>query len=141
MSRMNACTARHGDARTLRQVAGLRPELIDTNRQTGGPNTCPAAPTPASTARRRAPDVPGKAGIPNASVSVRQRVHLSGEAKRLTHGTLESTSDAIVSEGITSKAAVDAALANLAAHTADPGSVIAEPRTFQVWATRPASLL
>jgi ubiquinone/menaquinone biosynthesis C-methylase UbiE len=81
-----------------------------------------------------------EAGIPNANVSVRQRVHVSGEAKWLMHGTLEATSEAIVSEGIASKAAVDAALANLAAHTGDPSSVIAEPRTFQVWATRPDSL-
>jgi SAM-dependent methyltransferase len=82
-----------------------------------------------------------EAGIPNARVSARQRVHVSGEAKWLMHGTLEATSEAIVSEGIASEAAVDAALASLAAHTADPSSVIAEPRTLQVWATRPESLL
>ncbi len=81
-----------------------------------------------------------EAGIPNASVSVRQRVHVSGEAKWLMHGTLEATSEAMVSEGIASEAAVDAALANLAALTADPSSVIAEPRTLQVWATRPDAL-
>lgn len=75
-----------------------------------------------------------EAGIANASLSVRQGVHSSGAAKTLPHATIEATADAIIAEGIASRREVDAALADLAAFTADPSTVIGRPRTFQVWA-------
>jgi ubiquinone/menaquinone biosynthesis C-methylase UbiE len=78
-----------------------------------------------------------EAGIPNVNLSARQRVHTTpGDAKALMYGTLEATSEAIVGEGIATEDELDAALADLAAFTEDPATVIGEPRTFQVWARR-----
>jgi SAM-dependent methyltransferase len=76
------------------------------------------------------------AGIPEPSLSVRQGVHTSGEAKTLPYATIEATAGAIVSEGIATEEEIASALADLGAFTADPATVIGRPRTFQVWARR-----
>jgi ubiquinone/menaquinone biosynthesis C-methylase UbiE len=78
-----------------------------------------------------------EAGIPSVNVSARQRAHTTpGDAKALMHGTLAATADAILGEGIASEEELNAALADLAAATEDPATMIGEPRTFQVWARR-----
>jgi ubiquinone/menaquinone biosynthesis C-methylase UbiE len=77
-----------------------------------------------------------EAGIPGATLSVRQGVHTAGEAKSLPHSTVEATAEAIVGEGIASEEEVEEALADLAAFSADPTTIFGRPRTFQVWARR-----
>lgn len=45
----------------------------------------------------------------------------------------------MVEEGLASVDEVSAAVADLAAFTADEGTVVGDPRVFQVWCSRPAS--
>jgi ubiquinone/menaquinone biosynthesis C-methylase UbiE len=77
-----------------------------------------------------------EAGIPGASLSLRQRVHVDGDAKAIAEFTLEATADALLDEELATTAEIDAALASLTAITADPTTLIGEPRTFQAWARR-----
>jgi hypothetical protein len=53
--------------------------------------------------------------------------------------TLEATADAIVEEGLASIDEVSAAVADLAAFTADQATVVGDPRVFQLWSSRPAA--
>jgi hypothetical protein len=50
--------------------------------------------------------------------------------------TLEATAKAIVAEGLASEDEVRSAIASLSEFTNDPGTVIGDPRIFQVWARR-----
>jgi SAM-dependent methyltransferase len=76
------------------------------------------------------------AGIPRPQVALVQSVWTEGEAKTLAWGTLEATSEAIVSEGVASDDEVTAALAALQDFTADPDTLICGPRIFQLWSRR-----
>jgi hypothetical protein len=67
-------------------------------------------------------------GIPRPRVALVQSVWTVGERKTLAWGTLEATSDAIVSEGVASDEEVTAALAALQDFTADPRTLICGPR-------------
>ncbi len=61
-----------------------------------------------------------------------------GHAKVMPLLTLEAIADSIVSAGLASASEVASAIEDLAAFTADPGTTIADPRIFQVWARRDA---
>jgi hypothetical protein len=50
--------------------------------------------------------------------------------------TLEGCAEAITGAGLASAAEVAAALADLRAFAADPGTLLGDPRNFQVWARR-----
>jgi ubiquinone/menaquinone biosynthesis C-methylase UbiE len=76
------------------------------------------------------------AGIPNPSVRHVQSVYAAGEAKGLVLSTLAASADSIVADGLASRDEVVAAIDQLAAFTADPTTLLAEPRVFQVWAYR-----
>jgi ubiquinone/menaquinone biosynthesis C-methylase UbiE len=78
------------------------------------------------------------AGVSGARVAIVQRVDADGAVKELTHSTLEATAQAIVDEGLATPEEIAEALAGLAAVTADAGTLIGLPRTFQVWARKPA---
>jgi ubiquinone/menaquinone biosynthesis C-methylase UbiE len=80
-----------------------------------------------------------EAGIPDPELKLVQRADAVGEAKTLSLTTLEATADAIVEERLASSDEVNAALADLAAFTADPGTVVGDPRVFQLWRSRAAS--
>jgi ubiquinone/menaquinone biosynthesis C-methylase UbiE len=77
------------------------------------------------------------AGVPGVTITVVQRVDRDGDVKPLTHSTLEATADAIVDEGIATRAQVAEALAGLAVATTDSETLIGLPRTFQAWARKP----
>jgi ubiquinone/menaquinone biosynthesis C-methylase UbiE len=77
-----------------------------------------------------------EAGIPRPSMRLLQRAEFDGEAKTLPLSTLEATAEAVVAEGIASADQVDAALTSLREFTKDPGTVVGDPRVFQVWAKR-----
>jgi ubiquinone/menaquinone biosynthesis C-methylase UbiE len=79
-----------------------------------------------------------EAGIPEPDLRLVQRVDAVGEGKTLSLSTLEATAEAIVEEGLASIDEVDTALADLTAFTADPGTVVGDPRVFQLWRSRPA---
>jgi|GEM_PF-6179639 len=53
----------------------------------------------------------------------------------MAHLTLVATADAIATEGLATPAEIDTALVDLARFSADPTTLLAEPRLFQVWAT------
>jgi SAM-dependent methyltransferase len=76
------------------------------------------------------------AGIPRPDLSVSQLTSVDGESKLLPHSTIAATADAIVDEGIATRAEVDSALADLLDFAADPGSVCGSPRTVQAWSRR-----
>ncbi|MGO8951635.1 MAG: class I SAM-dependent methyltransferase, partial [Ktedonobacterales bacterium] len=73
------------------------------------------------------------AGIPDAHVDLVTPLYIAGEGKTLALSTLEATAAAILAEGIASEDELNAALESLAAFTADPRSLIAGPRIFQLW--------
>ena len=52
-------------------------------------------------------------------------------------GGAEATAEAITGAGLASANQVAAALTDLQAFAATPGTLIGDPRTFQVWAKRP----
>ena len=78
-----------------------------------------------------------EAGVAAPELRVVQRVDASGEAKTMIHRTLLATADAMIAEGVATPEAITEAAAGLAAATADPGTVIGAPATFQIWARRP----
>jgi hypothetical protein len=80
-----------------------------------------------------------EAGIPDPNLRLVQRADTVGEAKTLSLSTLQATAEAIVEEGLASSDQVNAAIADLAAFTADPGTVVGDPRIFQVWRSRAVS--
>lgn len=80
-----------------------------------------------------------EAGIPRASLTLRQGVDVDGEAKTLSLATLEATADAIVREQLASTKEVDAAIASLAAFTVDPTTLVGGPRVFQLSSRRSPS--
>lgn len=78
-------------------------------------------------------------GIPGPVLTVRQTVYTRGDGKAVPLMTVEATGEAIVREGIATQDELDAAIADLAAFTADETTLIGRPRVFQVWARRPPS--
>jgi ubiquinone/menaquinone biosynthesis C-methylase UbiE len=76
------------------------------------------------------------AGISEPHVDLVNPVYIAGEGKTLPVSTLEATAASIVAEGVASPDEVQAAIENLAAFTADPDSLVAGPRIFQVWSRR-----
>ena len=79
------------------------------------------------------------AGIPDPEPELVQRADAIGEAKTLSLSTLEATAEAIVEEALASTDEVNAAIDDLAAFTADEGTVVGDPRVFQLWSSRPAA--
>lgn len=77
-----------------------------------------------------------EAGIPTPQLKLVQRVDAAGESKTLAHSTLEATAEAIIAGRIASPQQVNDALAALARFTADPHTIIGDPRVFQLWSKR-----
>jgi ubiquinone/menaquinone biosynthesis C-methylase UbiE len=75
-------------------------------------------------------------GIPRPGVRVVQQVDSGGEAKTLCVLTLQATAGPILEEGLATGDEVEAALEELAAFVADPETLVAQPRIFQVWRRR-----
>jgi hypothetical protein len=78
----------------------------------------------------------GQAGIPRPEVRLAQGLAVTEDLKALAVLTLEATADAITGAGLASPDEVAAALADLTAFAATPGTLIGDPRTFQVWVRR-----
>jgi ubiquinone/menaquinone biosynthesis C-methylase UbiE len=77
-----------------------------------------------------------EAGIPRPSVLLVQRIDSDGEAKTLAVLTFRAIAGALVDEGLAAAEDVDATLAGLEAFVADPETLVAQPRIFQVWRRR-----
>src|SRR3954447_5254096 len=87
---------------------------------------------------RKVPGYFREVGVPEPSVAIKQRLELSGEGKSMPHSTTDATADAILEKGLATREQIDAALASLEALASDEVSVVASPRTVQVWARRTA---
>jgi ubiquinone/menaquinone biosynthesis C-methylase UbiE len=79
-----------------------------------------------------------EAGTPNPEVRLTQNVNTSGEAKTLPAVTLAAMSDSILSAGLASQDELSDAIEGLEAYAADPTTLVAGPRVFQVWSRKPA---
>ena len=79
-----------------------------------------------------------QAGIPDPQLKLVQRADHDGIGKTMAHSTLVASADAILAEGLASAEDLDRAVQDLSEFTADPRTVIGDPRIFQVWARRPA---
>jgi ubiquinone/menaquinone biosynthesis C-methylase UbiE len=79
-----------------------------------------------------------EAGTPAPQVRLTQDVSISGEAKTLPAVTLAAMSGAILSAGLASEEELGAAIDGLEAYAADPTTLVAGPRVFQVWSRKPA---
>jgi 2-polyprenyl-3-methyl-5-hydroxy-6-metoxy-1,4-benzoquinol methylase len=74
------------------------------------------------------------AGLVDTEIEVVQLAHAGiREEKRLHASTLANIADALEAEGIATRDAIAATLAELEAFSHDPRSIIALPRVFQVW--------
>jgi ubiquinone/menaquinone biosynthesis C-methylase UbiE len=77
-------------------------------------------------------------GISDPEMRMLQGISADGDAKMMPLLTLEAIADSIVSAGLAKADEVASAIEDLAAFTADPGTTIADPRIFQVWARQDA---
>jgi ubiquinone/menaquinone biosynthesis C-methylase UbiE len=77
-----------------------------------------------------------RAGITSPEVRLVQVIDETGDSKALALSTLEATADAIVGAGLATAGEVAGAIKDLAAFAADPGTLIGDPRIFQVSAAR-----
>jgi SAM-dependent methyltransferase len=76
------------------------------------------------------------AGIPSPEVSLVESVNFQGEAKEMPLLTLGAIASAIESEGLASRAEIEAATDSLERFTRDPTTLISGPRMYQVIAHR-----
>ena len=67
-----------------------------------------------------------------------QGINADGDAKVMPLLSLQAIADSIVSAGLAGADEVAAAIEDLALFTEDPGTTVADPRIFQVWARRDA---
>jgi ubiquinone/menaquinone biosynthesis C-methylase UbiE len=81
----------------------------------------------------------GQAGIPEPQLRLVQDLAATEDRKAIAVLTLEACADAITGAGLASAAEVAAALADLRTFAATPGTLLGDPRTFQVWARRTPS--
>jgi len=80
----------------------------------------------------------GEAGIGEPELRLVQSFGTSGDSdtKALAVSTLEGSADAIVAAGLATADEVAAAIADMTAFASTTGTLVGDPRTFQVWATR-----
>jgi SAM-dependent methyltransferase len=77
-----------------------------------------------------------EAGIPRPGIRLVQRVDSEGEAKTLCVLTLQAIAGPLLEDGLTTEDELDAALTELATFVADPETLVAQPRIFQLWRRR-----
>jgi 2-polyprenyl-3-methyl-5-hydroxy-6-metoxy-1,4-benzoquinol methylase len=87
------------------------------------------------------PRLPGllrAAGFADVRMRLVQPAAIDGGAKLLSCVTFESIAEAVLKDGLIKEAELGRTIAELRAFAADPQTVIAGPRVFQAWGTRPA---
>jgi hypothetical protein len=75
-------------------------------------------------------------GFEKVQVSVVQPVGTEGEMKLLTPLTMEYIADAVLAEGLASRAEIDQIVAELYEFARAPGTVVAGPRVVEAWGYR-----
>jgi ubiquinone/menaquinone biosynthesis C-methylase UbiE len=77
-----------------------------------------------------------EAGIPLPQIRLVHGIHSAGKAKTLCVLTLEAIAPAVLAEGLAAADELETTLTDLAAFVADPETLVAQPRIFQVWRRR-----
>jgi hypothetical protein len=77
-----------------------------------------------------------EAGIPVPESRLVQSFDTYGDTKTLAVATLEASADAIAAASLATREEVATAIADLRAFAGTPGTLIGDPRTFQIWASR-----
>jgi 2-polyprenyl-3-methyl-5-hydroxy-6-metoxy-1,4-benzoquinol methylase len=86
----------------------------------------------------RLPELLSQAGFENIHLSVVQHAGMSGDTKLITPITLENIADAVIAEGVASRADVERLVVELYDFARDPNTVLSGPRIIETWARRPA---
>ena len=88
------------------------------------------------------PRLPGllvKAGFESVQINVVQPAAMSGEVKLMAPLTMENIADAVLAEGLASRAELDRLVQELYEFAHDPHTVVAGPRVVEAWGYRPGS--
>jgi SAM-dependent methyltransferase len=86
---------------------------------------------------KRLPLLLAAGGLEDIEMHVVQPIGIEGEVKLLNPITMENIADAVVRDGLASRAEVEAIARELYRVAADPGIVAGLPRIVQVWGRRP----
>ena len=113
----------HPDSPSQRRFEELYCELV--RRRGGDPNIGP-----------RLPSLLRGAGFTAIGVAVVQPVALVGEPKLLTPITMENIADAVLQEGLATRAEVDETIRGLYDFATDPETLSGAPRIVQAWGRR-----
>lgn len=87
----------------------------------------------------RLPALLAQRGFENVQMNVVQHAATSGDTKLIVPMTLEFSAEAVVGEGLASRAEVDTIVSELYAFARDPSTVLSGPRIIETWAHRPAA--
>jgi ubiquinone/menaquinone biosynthesis C-methylase UbiE len=88
------------------------------------------------------PRLPGLltcSGFENVQISVAQWAATSGDMKLLIPITMENIADAVIAEGLATRAEADKLVAQLYEFANDPNTVLSGPRVIETWGYRPAA--
>jgi ubiquinone/menaquinone biosynthesis C-methylase UbiE len=81
----------------------------------------------------RLPSMLAAAGFQNVQVGVIQQAHMNGKFKSIMPLTVEYSTDAIVAEGLASRAEMEALVAEIYEFARNPMTIIGGPRIIQSW--------
>jgi len=84
----------------------------------------------------RLPRLLAASGFRNVQMSVSQPAGAEGEVKLINPLTMENTSDAVIAEGLASRAEIDQIVAELYDFARAPGTVASGARVVEVWGNR-----
>jgi len=85
----------------------------------------------------RLPELLIDAGFKNVRMNVVQPAGIEGEVKLISPLTMENIADAVLAEGLASKAEIDRLVAELYEYAHTAGTVGCMPRVVEVWGHRP----
>jgi SAM-dependent methyltransferase len=114
------------DSPALHRYVALYTETV--NRRGGDANIGP-----------RLPDLLGELQLEDIQVNVVQPAGSTGEVKLISPLTMANIADAVLAEGLASKAEIDATVAELYEFAKSPGTIGCMPRCFEVWGRKPAN--
>ncbi len=77
-----------------------------------------------------------EAGLQSPHMTLVHPFHIDHEGKEISLITMANIVVAVLEEGLARREEVEETMAELAAFTADPGTVLSLPRIFQAWGTR-----
>ena len=79
-----------------------------------------------------------EAGLQDVQLSLVQPAFMAGPAKRIHLTTLENVRDAMLAADLVTEEELATVTAEMEAHVADPDTIVAFPRMYQVFGRRPA---